>query len=312
MQLSDLKLNIAEYLNQLDRDGSTIVEGRVTSASITRKINQIYRDELFPMLSDRYPQDFEQETYPQSTYTATGTVDSTSTGTTLVATTGIFDNTMEGFTVENTTDSSTREISTYTNATQVTVDSAIDDDWDGDTIYVRGNEFVLGGETTDIKEIRQVFIKYSSGDSYWKECRRLNREDALRVRDEGSYSTGDPVFYLTTIDVDGVLKQGIGFLPYPTSYAGKFKVVYIEKPTALSSDTDTTMLGNIGIDQVIIDGVVAWGFAVQEKWKSADRYRNLYQEGKKLLLTNYKPKSRSGPTHIGVNPYYFLNRSRSI
>jgi hypothetical protein len=310
MQLLDLKLNIAENLNQLSADGATIAGGRVTEAGITRKINQIYRDDLFPMLSDRFPQDFEQETYPQATYSATGTGSSSSTGTTLVATTGIFDNTMEGFTVENATDSTTAEIVTYTNTTTVTLDTTIGDTWDGDTIYVRGNEYVLGGETTDIKEIRQVLIKYTSTDD-WTECKRMNKEDAVVV-DENQFSTSEPVFYLTTIDVSGVLQQGIGFMPYPTSYAGKFKVVYIEKPAALSSATDTTMLQNIGIDQVIVDGVTAWGYSITEKWKAADRYRTFFQEGKRNLLTNYKPKQRSGPKHIGVNPYYLLYRNRQI
>lgn len=75
------------------------------------------------------------------------TVSASSTGSTLVADTEIFNSGMVGLTVSNTTDGTTRVITAYTNATTVTVDSAINDTWDTDTIkmYVEGKYLASNG-----------------------------------------------------------------------------------------------------------------------------------------------------------------------
>ena len=309
MQLTTLRVNIAENINQLSSDGSTVVEGQVTSAGITRHLNQIYLDEVFQVLADKYRQDFEQDTYPQGTYTATGTVDATSTGTTLVATTSIFDNTMEGFTVQNTTSVATAKIVTYVSPTQVTLDTTIDDDWDGDTIYVLGNEFPIAGDASNFREIKQIQVKQTTADQEYKVCGRINKNDA--VKNGFSYFTREsPVYYLTTVDVDGTPTRTVGILPFPTEYTGKWKMTYIEKPAALSEGTDEPLYNNIGVNEILINGTTAWAFAIKREWDSAKYWNMLYEKGKNELIQNYKPKSRWGAKKIGVRPAYFLNRSR--
>lgn len=74
-----------------------------------------------------------QDTTPT---TVTDTASSSSTGSTLVATGNIFTLSMVGRQVKNTTDNTYRVITGYTNATTVTVDVAINNDWDGDAISV--------------------------------------------------------------------------------------------------------------------------------------------------------------------------------
>lgn len=66
----------------------------------------------------------------------TSTASSSSTGSTLVVDDNIFTEKMVGLTVENTNDSQTRTITAFTNPTTVTVDTAINDTWDNDTIEI--------------------------------------------------------------------------------------------------------------------------------------------------------------------------------
>ena len=71
-----------------------------------------------------------------------------STGSTLVATTtGTFNKGMVGLKIYNTTDTENRTITAYTNSTTVTVSSAINDTWDGDTIkiYMSGKYLASDG-----------------------------------------------------------------------------------------------------------------------------------------------------------------------
>jgi len=77
----------------------------------------------------------------------TGTVDASSTASTLIATTSIFNVGMVGLTITNITDAATRTITAYTSPTQVTVNSAINDTWDGDSIaiYLKGKYLATNG-----------------------------------------------------------------------------------------------------------------------------------------------------------------------
>ena len=63
--------------------------------------------------------------------------------------------------VVNTTDGDSRHITGYTSGTTVTVDSDIDDDWDGDTIYVFTGIYTFGGDATDIYRAREVWSEIS-------------------------------------------------------------------------------------------------------------------------------------------------------
>jgi len=310
MNRETMRLRVAKNINQLSSDGSTFVDGIVTASSVNNQIDDIYREELFPLFSDKFPRDFEQVTYPISTYTATSTVSSSSTGTTLVASNGIFDNTMEGFTVYNATDDESTVIETYNSPTTVTVDASIGDDWDGDTIYILGDTYTFGGQAVDLKEIKEVMIKYSPSDTYYTRCLLESQEDLYQIGSE-SYSKSLPRFSPTTVDVNDTPTPAIKFTPNPDSYEGKFKIRYIEKPPALTDSTEPT-LKVAGISKVIINGTTAWALGLQKRWEDANVYQTLYERGKIDLIRNYKPVARSGPSRIRQSNYMSALRLRNI
>lgn len=66
----------------------------------------------------------------------TGTASASSSGTTLIATTAIFDADMVGYSVMNTTDGDVAVITAFTSTTQVTVSKTIGDNWDNDALYI--------------------------------------------------------------------------------------------------------------------------------------------------------------------------------
>lgn len=303
---------IADNLSMLSSDGSTILtNSRVTKAQIQNKINDIYREELFPRLSDKFPDDFKQGTYPYPTYTSMGTASASSTSYSLIATSNVFSNSMEGFTVQNITNGTTAKIVTYVSATQVTLDTQINDTWDGATFYVLGNEFTFGGDTTDIKEIKAIYIKYYNTDKYFVKCPRIDYEQAIEYGSE-SFDRYSPKYYLTTINVNGTPTQAFGVLPFPLDYQGSIKLTYIQRPPALSADTDSPLISTPGISEVIINGVSAWGYYQMTKFGAGDRYQSLYQTGITSLIQNYKPKVRSNPTSLRTSFYSDALTRRSI
>jgi hypothetical protein len=295
MTRAQIKRAIAENLEQLDSDMTTIIDGKVTATGIENRINYVYREELFPLFSDKFSIDFEQRTNPLNTYTTTGTVSASSTGTTLVAGSNIFSQNMVGFRVYNVIDEEFATITAYTSATTVTVNVTLGDTWDGDTIYVLGNEFTYGTALSDLKEIKRVEIKYASTDTEWIEMQEIDQSLAQNVR-----STVNPGYYRTSLLVGDELVAAIGIDPYPQYYNGLLKITYIKRPKELSSDSDSPVLNVPGISQVIIDGVTAWGKGLKGEWDDADRYRAQYEGnpnsrttgGKVGLIRNYKPKTR--------------------
>jgi hypothetical protein len=305
MDLTTMKKRVASNIGQLASDASTIIDSSVTGTEIGQRINELYREELFPFFARKYPEDFWHETYPLATYTATGTVSASSTGTTLVASTSIFNNSMEGFTVYNATDSESAVISSYTSGTTVTLDTTIDDDWDGDTIYILGNEYTFGGDAADLFTVARVGIKYSSSDTYFKTCELTKKRDAYLEGSE-TYSKVSPLFYRTTITVNNIPKQAIGILPFPDHYAGRLVVWYVERPPELGA-SDEPMLTIQGISEVLVNGVSAWAFAKLKMWEESERYQQKYERGKVDILKSYKP-SYAGTTKLRLSTRFDASR----
>lgn len=309
MNFIQIQKEVFDNLNLLSSlDDTSIREGKVTIAGVKRNINYIIREVLFNKLSDKFPEDFERETYPFPTYTATGVASTSST--TLTATTSIFDNSMEGFTVENATDNVSAVLKTYTSGKIVTLDEAPATAWSGDTIYVLGNEYTFGGNTTDIKIIKKVWVKYSSTDTDFVEAEFINQGD------NRSYSKAFPVFYRTTInelDVNNVArpKPAFGILPYPDSYLGKIKIQYIEMPPLLTVDTDTPTLSVPGIGQCVVEGVTAWGLRKQKEFNEADKFDALYEKHLDSIIRNYRPK-KYRQSRIEESPYWSAMRRGDI
>lgn len=295
---------IADNLKMLSStDGMTITDGNgVTQAQIKNKINDLYREELFPLFSDKFPDDFKQGIYPLNTNTVSNTVSTSSSGYNLYANSNTFSNSMEGFKVQNTILNVFATIVTYVSPTQVILDTNIGSTWNNNTFYILGNEFTFGGDTTDIKEVKAVYVKYGSTDQYFRKCVRVDYEQSIEYGNE-TFSKASPRFYLTSIQIANVNFQAIGILPYPTHYLGKLKFTYIQRPPALLLDNDIPILTIPGISEVIINGVTYWGLRQQVRLDLADRYLQDYTKGKADLIMNYKPKVRSNPSVIRNSHY---------
>lgn len=319
MNGAEIKQLIATNLNQWDQDANAgagaWIEGKVTEQKADNYMNFLYREDIFPFLSDKFPRDFMQTTEPFDLWTATGTVHASSSGTTLVATTSIFTNDMAGKEVINQDTGQKIKIASFTSATTVTLEEEPDESWSGDVIYVLGNEYGISkdpSEAGDVKEIHEFWVRYDS--SLETEFIPAEQRNPYHVRRNGySYnSPSSPFFYDTMLTVDDVSIKGVGLIPAPTGYQGQGYITYTAKPVVIEDDTEPT-LQVVGLGLILADGVTSWALGIKgEDQKDIDLYQNKYKEGKANILLNYKPKNRLRPARSRAGGYVQAISSRSI
>jgi hypothetical protein len=296
MTFTNIKKRVASNLGYVDSSGDLLASKDITATDLGNWINDRYIDDLFSFLSSQYPEDFTQ-VGKLNFYKTTGTVDAASTSTTLVATGNIFNNGMVGDTVYNSTDGETAVVTAYTSATTVTIDTEIDDDWDGDTIYVLGHEFGLGGNATDIRSILRVGVKYDSDDDYYTTCEYLPKNKVFESGDETYYESA-PIWYPTTVDISSVPTTAIGILPEASeNVANGVEIEYIEQPAALSSDSDVPRLP-LGSHSTLVYGATADAMRKLMRLDEADRFEQLYQQGKLEMVTSYLLTRGSGTPKV--------------
>jgi azurin len=244
-------------------------------------------------------------------YKTSGTVAAGSTSTTLVTTGNVFNNGMVGDTVYNSTDDEKAVITAYTSATTVTLDTEIDDDWDGDTIYVLGHEFGLGGNATDAQNIISVGVKYSSDDDYYRTCRNTPKSKLFQDGNENYYET-DPRWYPTTVDIGGVATSAIGILPEASeNVANGVEITYKEQPAALSADADVPRLP-LGSHSILVYGGTASALRKLMRLDEADRFEQMYQAEKVSVIMNYQLTRASGVPKITPSRRLKHMRERNI
>ena len=296
MTFTNIKKRIASNIGYVDSSGDLLASKDITATDLGNWVNDRYIDDLFSTLSSQYPEDFTQ-VGKLNFYKATGTASASSTSTTLVATGNIFNNGMVGDTVYNSTDDETAVITAYTSATTVTLDTTIADTWDGDTLYILGHEFGLGGNATDLRSILKVGVKYDSDDTYYTNCRYVPKAKLYQTGDEKYYET-DPVWYPTTVDISSVPTTAIGILPEASeNVANGIEIEYIEQPAALSSDSDVPRLP-IGAHSVLVYGGTADALRKLMRLDEADRFEQLYQAGKLEMITSYLLTRGSGVPRV--------------
>lgn len=292
MTFTNIKKRVASNLGYVDSSGDLLASKDISATDLGNWINDRYIDDLFSTLSSQYPEDFTQ-IGRLNFYKTTGTVAAGSTSTTLVATESIFNNGMVGDKVYNSTEGELAVITGYTSATTVTIDQTIGDDWDGDTIYVLGHEFGLGGNATDLRSILRIGVKYDSDDDYYKTCRPMAKSKLFQEGGEDYYATG-PVWYPTTVDISGVMTTAIGILPEASkNVANGIELEYIEQPAALSADTDVPRLP-LGAHSTLVYGATADALRKLMRLDEADRFEQLYQAGKQEMITSYLLTRGSG------------------
>ena len=285
MTFTNIIKQVASNIGYVDSSGAILASKDITSTDISNWINNRYIDDLFSILSSQYPEDFTQ-LGKLNFYKTTGTVSAASTSTTLVATGNIFNNGMVGDKVYNSTDEELAIITAYTSATTVTIDTEIDDDWDGDTIYILGHEFGLGGNATDIRSILSVAVKYDSDEVNYTTCSQVNKNKAFQSGDEVYYQSY-PVWYPTTVDISSVPTSAIGILPEASeNVASGIQLEYIEQPAALSADADVPRLP-LGSQSILVYGATADALRKLMRLDEADRFEQLYQAGKNEMVATY-------------------------
>jgi len=268
------------------------VDGWKTSRDVTETdigdfINEIYRDIIFPQFATQYPADFKQTAYTDS-HIVTATVDASSTASTLVATSSIFTNGMVGLNVYNSTDSESLVISGYTNATTITLESAINNTWDGDTIYVLGKEFTLGGDASDLYVVETVGVKYDINDGYFRQAERRLENDFFQNGNESGYGV-TPSFYTTTITVAGVATSAIGIIPQFTTKIDKgLQITYVRKPAVLTLSGDVLKLP---VDTPVVYGATARAYEMKREFQESGYWTTKFEMEKKRSISQYRPLS---------------------
>ncbi len=308
MTKANIRTQVARNLRLLSSDEATIIsDSNVTTDGLDIAIDQIYRDEVAQILMDKYPSDFERTTFPLNTYTSTLVV-TTVVGTTLTAPEGTFSNFDEGFTIQNPTHNEFIKIATYTSDTEVELATEPVNTWDGDTVYVLGNEFFFEGDAVDLRENTLVGIKYKSTDNDYIYATLRRKHEIVPLNSE-YFSTSSPVMYLTSITKEDLstgittFLRGVGILPYPEYYNGKVQITYIQRPPELE-DTEEPIPYVSGISEAIIRGVTAWGARVLQDYALADRFDALYKEQLSTIINSYKPRSRGKPSMLRLAPHY--------
>ncbi|MFQ5493568.1 MAG: hypothetical protein ACE5DX_05420 [Candidatus Dojkabacteria bacterium] len=307
MNLKDLRETVAENLNYLTQEGD-VVDADVDADTIDRFINNRYLEEVYPVFGKRHPEFYSQSAVCP-TYDETGTADTSSTGTTLVATTPIFTNAMVGAKVLNSTDDVVAKIESYTNTTTVELDTTIDDDWDSDTIYVFTGVYTLLGDLTDASSILWVGIKYqndsSSGEPTTDHIRVMpaKDEDIYRwrrgTRVEDTFAESDPRYIFEARLAAGLPTSTLKILPIPETLLldnnssarddGVF-VRYKQKPSKLVNDTDVPRLPE-GHHLLLAHGATADCFikmgqtdrvglfdnSINEPWEGTGKYNRSFK-----------------------------------
>ncbi len=288
MTFTNIKKRIASNLGYVDSTGAILTTKDITETDIGNWVNDRYLDDCVAQLSTQYPEDYEV-TSKASFYKATGTVAATSTDYTLDASTAIFNNTMVGDHVYNSTDEELARITGYTDTTTVTIDTEIDDTWDGDTIYVLGHEFAVGGDATDMRSIRYVGVAYSDDaveKDLYRTCLQLDYNQVFQNGNE-VYSEVAPIFYLSTSMVSSVPYTDIGILPEPkVNVSNGIKLRYVQLPAALSADADVPRMP-LGSHSLLVVGGTSDALRKQLRYEEADAYEVKYQMAKQEMLATY-------------------------
>lgn len=290
MTLANLSLEVGRNLQYLNSDRDAWQTGRgVIEADVKAWINEIYREELFPLLSTRYGYMFKKDTQADADI-ATGVIETIST-TTVNTTTEIFNNSMEEAYVYNATTEDYYQIDSYTDADTVVLTEDVSGDWAiGQTIYVLGKEFVMDGDAEDLYVVKQVEMKYTDDVTNWTPAEKRSEVDLNRFGDE-SYSTSDPKWYLTTIVDSDVRKWAVGIDPGFTDKDGKIQVTYIEKPETLE-DSDSPF---IPLDNVLIAGATAKAFRVMQDAEGLSFWEREFLRLRQELLNGFTPTKTGGP-----------------
>lgn len=331
MNFKSIYTEVARNLSLLGSDDISITpQGRVTLGGIKVQINLLYQDRIINYLIARFPLEFEQTTYPLQTYRTNFVVSASSTGTTLISTTPVFNNSDEGYIIQFVQGSiftgptapaaySQCKIIQYINNTTVVIDQTFNTGWIGLTSFILGNEFEFNGDALNCKEIISLFYQFQPNS--------IPIQATLRQKSDMPYfkilgfSQEASVWYRTTHLVNGQAVRAVGIAPIPTDYRGTIIMNYTRRPAALVNDSDIPQLEISGISNVLINGTTAWGLRILGRKEEAQDYeegtmlnnvRTRDPLGLKEMLKNFVPINRGRPAKLRLSERYISLQRRSI
>lgn len=316
MTFDELKKRVGKNIKYYDETDGWVTSRDVTENDIGDYINEVYREDLFPLYASRWPHVFRHTGYLNS-WLMSATVNAASTGTTLIIDSDddtAFANIMEGLRVYNETDDEYAYIETYTDTDEVTLDTTIGDTWDGDTIYILGQEFAFGGDATDYISIERIKVKYDSDDDYvFAELRDKQDlfqrfEEQADPGDEGSELT--PYVYLTGIQDSGNMYQGIGVFPRFTEKVSKaIEMDYIAKPGEMTGSADTPV---IPFSQSLICGATMKAYEKKQDMERARYWQGKYELAMKKDISRYRPLTTNVPVDMKITRSAYHIHRRNI
>ena len=302
MQFSDIKKRVAVNVGYVDSSGAILTGRDVTETDIGNWVNDRYLDDVVAMLMTSYPEDFTEKDAYMNFYKATAGISTIST-TTIVADSAIFNSKMAGLgdvgdRIYNSTVGTYTRIESYTNTTTITTQDDMSSTWDAaDTIYVLGKEFALGGNATDLRDVLQVGVMYSSDAENYTTCKYVDQNDVHKKGGE-AYSEMEPVWYKTTSAVSSVPTNTIGILPESTeNVASGIKITYTALPAALSSDSDVPRLP-LSCHSLLVAGATADALNKLRRSEEALIYEQRYQVLKDQLQREYPGTRSSGARYV--------------
>lgn len=309
--LDQLAQQVGKNINYYNDTDGWLTGRDVTEAEIKGHINFLYTNELFELVQKQYPE-FYRTIGKGDSWLASGTVDATATGTTLVATSSIFTNNMVNshtpLTIYNETDDESVTISGYTDGTTVTVSAAIDT-WIGDTIYVLGQEFIVGGDAYDVYSIQQVRVKYKATDTSWIQATKRDYLDYYQRGTEVA-NVDAPAYYQTTLkDANDSYNTTIGFFyPFDAKIEDAILLVYTERPGDMGDSTKP----RIPSDLPLVSGATSWAFAKKGMDSMVSYWEGKYQQHKKQMIARYSPDQHSEIVRPRIARRYAAIKNRTI
>lgn len=299
MTLKEIKNAIALNLNIRSSDGETLLEDRFTSDDLTDQINRVYREIIAQLMIKKNSDDFTVTALGQ-TYRANFTVASIDTTNYLInSTTSVFGRADVGSRIQNPINNEFYTITEVITAQQIKVSVKPQSSLVGANIYILTPLVVFESGLEDLKEVIKFQIKYTSDQSDW---RNANRETTLNfLNKSGSSATlsfkSQCVYNVGTIEVANSMKRCVQYYPHPDTYTGEFRIIYTKLPAKLVEDIDEPILNAIGVSDVIINGVTAWGLKVQKEYSAVNAYLEnnpklggVVPLGLTLCLDSYQPR----------------------
>lgn len=305
--LAEMRLEVAENIGYDDGQGGVLQGKDITSAMIDKYLNRRYY-RLLSRMANHYPEDFER-TSTANFYKTLGTVDAVS-GATLTTTGSVFETGMVGDTIYNETTGTSAVIKSYTSDTQVILYTENPEEWAaGDTIYVLGTEFAVGGDASDMRYPISVAVKYKDSDRKFRTCTPTSKNEVYKTGRE-TFPTSKPQWYKTNLKVNDVVTPAIGIVPEPTlPVMNGIQLRYVELPEKLSNDNDVPVLP-LGSQHYLIPGATADALKKLQRGDEAMMYEREYMQGEAELISLYT-RSRVQPA-IGKESRINKLRNRDI